>query len=263
MSAQNVSFFYESDLLGSPIRQIRKEQATRLNYTAFGYCSGLSARKLGFTGQMEEAGDQYLLGNGYRPYLATLHRFAKPDDLSPFSSGGINPYAYCAADPLNFIDPDGHAFARSLGKFFQRLGGRKAGDTTRLLEKFKNTKASMTEYATALNTAKQNLGIYNFTQTGTKGRSRFGEVAKLTYKEQDELAKRLSRNRPATNTIEEQLDVTATTSVRLGYAPNAFKGSKDQITLFEEAIGKVKPRYDRYRAKAVRRGLIPDMPDEF
>lgn len=49
----------------------------------------------------------YHLGNGYRAYSPTLMRFTCPDSLSPFGAGGINPYAYCAGDPVNRADPSG------------------------------------------------------------------------------------------------------------------------------------------------------------
>lgn len=50
----------------------------------------------------------YPLGNGYRAYVPSLMRFIAPDECSPFDEGGINAYAYCAADPINHLDPSGH-----------------------------------------------------------------------------------------------------------------------------------------------------------
>ena len=37
-------------------------------------------------------------------------RFHSRDSLSPFGKGGLNGYAYCAGDPVNRIDPSGHAW---------------------------------------------------------------------------------------------------------------------------------------------------------
>lgn len=52
----------------------------------------------------------YALGKGYRAYLPGLMRFARPDGWSPFGRGGINGYAYCGGDPVNYSDPSGHLF---------------------------------------------------------------------------------------------------------------------------------------------------------
>jgi RHS repeat-associated protein len=67
----------------------------------------------GYTGQYRDPLlPGYMLGNGYRTYLPALMRFAQADSpaYSPFGRGGINPYTYCAGDPINHSDPSGHFF---------------------------------------------------------------------------------------------------------------------------------------------------------
>jgi RHS repeat-associated protein len=64
---------------------------------------------LGFNGErLDPLSGMTHLGNGYRAYNPVLMRFHCPDSLSPFGAGGINPYAYCAGDPVNRSDPSGH-----------------------------------------------------------------------------------------------------------------------------------------------------------
>jgi RHS repeat-associated protein len=55
----------------------------------------------------------YLLGE--RLYQPTLRRFLASDRASPFDRGGHNRYAYCSGDPVNRIDPSGHAWLDWLG----------------------------------------------------------------------------------------------------------------------------------------------------
>ena len=62
----------------------------------------------------------YALGLGYRSYSPTLMRFVGPDELSPFLEGGLNTYAYCKNDPVNYRDGTGHAPTAA-----QLLAGRK------------------------------------------------------------------------------------------------------------------------------------------
>ncbi|WP_053115787.1 RHS repeat-associated core domain-containing protein [Winslowiella iniecta] len=58
--------------------------------------------------RLDPVGNHYHLGKGYRVYNPELMRFSCPDSWSPFGRGGINPYAYCHADPINQSDPSGH-----------------------------------------------------------------------------------------------------------------------------------------------------------
>jgi RHS repeat-associated protein len=83
-------------------------------YNAYGERSSVSSMQslLAFNGEVrDEASGWYLLGRGYRAYNPSLMRFHSPDSLSPFGAGGVNPYMYCAGDPINFRDPTGHFFS--------------------------------------------------------------------------------------------------------------------------------------------------------
>ncbi len=63
-----------------------------------------------FNGMLLEGNTQgYLLGNGYRLYRPQLRRFTRPDEFSPFGRGGLNGYAYCEGDPVNYVDPSGES----------------------------------------------------------------------------------------------------------------------------------------------------------
>jgi RHS repeat-associated protein len=65
---------------------------------------------LGFNGERPDpVTGYYLLGNGYRAFTPVLMRFNSPDSLSPFGQGGLNPYAYCLGDPVNFSDSSGQS----------------------------------------------------------------------------------------------------------------------------------------------------------
>ncbi|WP_414704916.1 RHS repeat-associated core domain-containing protein [Pseudomonas sp.] len=78
---------------------------------------------LAFTGQPRDPlTGCYHLGNGHRTYNPVLMRFHSADRLSPFDKGGINAYAYCRNDPVNFHDPSGR-FPAWLGPVRSIIGG--------------------------------------------------------------------------------------------------------------------------------------------
>jgi len=88
-----------------------------LTYSAYGYSTGVSSAQilLGFNAEpIDTSTGYYSLGNGYRLYSPVIMRFVAPDSWSPFGKGGANTYGYCAGDPINNLDPDGHVVATPL-----------------------------------------------------------------------------------------------------------------------------------------------------
>ncbi|WP_434555304.1 RHS repeat-associated core domain-containing protein [Pseudomonas putida] len=88
-----------------------------LTYSAYGYSTGVSSAQilLGFNAEpIDTSTGYYPLGNGYRLYSPVIMRFVAPDSWSPFGKGGVNTYGYCAGDPINNLDPDGHVVAQPL-----------------------------------------------------------------------------------------------------------------------------------------------------
>ncbi|HCN66090.1 MAG TPA: hypothetical protein DIT33_22190 [Pseudomonas sp.] len=86
-------------------------------YSPYGHSTVPTERsiRLSFNGEYRDPlTENYLLGNGYRAYNPRLMRFNTPDSLSPFGKGGINAYAYCEGDPVNYSDPSGHGKWRKL-----------------------------------------------------------------------------------------------------------------------------------------------------
>ncbi|MDQ0126929.1 RHS repeat-associated protein [Pseudomonas lini] len=79
-------------------------------YTPYGHrpAGTVPGDPLAFNGEaIDPATGHYLLGNGHRAFNPVLMRFNSPDRLSPFGRGGLNPYAYCLGDPVNFTDSTG------------------------------------------------------------------------------------------------------------------------------------------------------------
>ncbi len=91
---------------------------------------------LGYNGERKSnVLDGYHLGNGYRLFSPALRRFTSPDNMSPFGKGGINPYVYCAGDPINNTDPTGHHFLRKVVKHEIKRIEKHVKKTVKTIEK--------------------------------------------------------------------------------------------------------------------------------
>lgn len=127
--AQRSSQLLVTDQQRSVLQMAGPGEAVRQVYAPYGYrrVEGGPGSILGFTGEaVDPATGHYLLGNGHRAFNPVLMRFNSPDSLSPFGRGGLNPYAYCLGDPVNFSDPTGRfeVIARiltSIGTLFNSI----------------------------------------------------------------------------------------------------------------------------------------------
>ena len=106
-----------TDQQRSVLASINVQQYNAQRYTPYGHPgvqSGLDSL-LGFNGERPDPiTGHYLLGNGHRAYNPILMRFNSSDRFSPFDEGGINAYAYCSGDPVNWQDPTGNIGIRIL-----------------------------------------------------------------------------------------------------------------------------------------------------
>lgn len=79
-------------------------------FTPYGFerCVPAGSSSLAFNGQLADTlTGLYLLGAGRRAYSPVLMRFISADQTSPFGAGGINAFAYCEGDPVNYSDNTG------------------------------------------------------------------------------------------------------------------------------------------------------------
>jgi RHS repeat-associated protein len=111
-----------TDQHASVLKVIHAARQHPIAYGPFGHAIHSRQQTLcGFNGQIhEQHAGTYLLGHGYRGFSTGLLRFKGPDSLSPFGAGGLNAYAYCQAEPVNHVDPSGHA--PKIFNFFKRRG---------------------------------------------------------------------------------------------------------------------------------------------
>ena len=112
-----------TDRAHSLLQTLTDNNPQQLAYTAYGHHPAESALShlLGFNGECPDSiTGHYLLGQGKRAFNPVLMRFNSPDELSPFEEGGLNPYVYCAGDPINFSDPTGNVKLRIVTELHNR-----------------------------------------------------------------------------------------------------------------------------------------------
>lgn len=158
-----------TDFQASVTQVINRSQRSTFAYSLYGHPSGQSglASLLGFNGERyEPLTGHYLLGNGLRAFNPVLMRFNSPDPMSPFEEGGVNAYAYCKNDPVNWHDPSGNISVKSLQEAIAELtptlskkppktsAARRAANN---LRKRKQAKQRTNEYAKALKAQEQGL----------------------------------------------------------------------------------------------------------
>nr|WP_279382101.1 RHS repeat-associated core domain-containing protein [Pseudomonas sp. OA65] len=100
-----------ADANASVIGESQQQDLRTAVYSAYGerHSDDTLRSLLAFNGELlDDATGWYLLGRGYRAYNPGLMRFHSPDSLSPFGSGGVNPYTYCLGNPIALRDPTGH-----------------------------------------------------------------------------------------------------------------------------------------------------------
>ncbi|RAH76473.1 hypothetical protein BO86DRAFT_443462 [Aspergillus japonicus CBS 114.51] len=103
------------------VQQVHEQAYPPYGVSASASSTPTTTTTIGFNGQWRDpVTGWYHLGTGYRGYNPRLGIFLQPDGWSPFSSGEINPYAYCLGDPIHRSDASGHFSWRS---FFQILAG--------------------------------------------------------------------------------------------------------------------------------------------
>lgn len=112
-------------------------------YGPFGGSSGSGGSYSAYRGATKERMGLYLLGNGVRCYHPAFMRFGTADSASPLGSGGLNAYAYCAADPINRHDPGGRTW-KALVKLVTKSSDD-ALQSTSILEKLTRKAPHLTE----------------------------------------------------------------------------------------------------------------------
>lgn len=140
------------------------------SYSAYGISATIPSSQslLGYNGEHLSLRNLYLLGNGRRPFSPAIMRFLSPDGISPFGKGGMNCYAYCSNDPINYTDPSGHMqkaqdtalpLTQQLYKILSQRKELEAKEVT-LTNQIKENKSEVTKLVKAKNSIPEKYGLY-------------------------------------------------------------------------------------------------------
>ena len=124
-SGTTTTYYFQRNLLGDVIG-IYNTSGTKVSgyaYDAWGNCTitlntnGIATKNpIRYRGYYyDEVSGLYYLNARY--YSPTWRRFISPDDtsyLDPATPNGLNLYAYCNNDPVNYADPSGNSVIASL-----------------------------------------------------------------------------------------------------------------------------------------------------
>ena len=114
----NERYYYIRDALGNILGIINQngQIVVQYSYTSYGVCSISGNTSLGNENPFRYKGYYYDVETSLyylttRYYDPEIGRFISPDSvdyLDPQSINGLNLYAYCMNDPVNYADPSGH-----------------------------------------------------------------------------------------------------------------------------------------------------------
>lgn len=173
---------------------------------------------LGFNGERRDpVTGYYLLGNGYRAFNPVLMRFNSPDSHSPFDDGGLNAYAYCLGDPVNWEDGTGRIPVPILKQYLVAAAFKSVKKTiSRIPRRMTNRHISSSAEVIALS------GSTNANTANVASTARTEALQTIGKREFQEVFKRLEATRP----VEKQLK-------RLGKL-RPFQPNKDAIAVTRE-----------------------------
>lgn len=107
-------YYFHQDHIGSSnvITDSTGKQVACYEYKPYGETSKISgsfSTDIRFTGQRLDSSTGFYY-YGARYYDPELGRFIQPDTIiaQPFDPQGLNRYAYCRNNPINYVDPTGH-----------------------------------------------------------------------------------------------------------------------------------------------------------